>query len=258
MYYPLIDCHIHLDQYALANQRKLLSTLDQYLVDALVAVSTNASSAYEVLKLAKLDSRVLPAIGFHPEQALPRDEEVEELFSIVEENKNEIVAVGEIGVPYYLRQEHPNFVLTPYVELLERFIRKAVELELPVALHAIYEDASIVLDLLERLHVKKAHFHWFKGDELTVGRLVANGYMVSVPPEVVYRQKLQQIVRQVPLSQLMVETDGPWSFGERFAGKTTHPWMMHDSVHAIAALKRSNLAETYGTIYETTEKFYKK
>lgn len=256
MFQQIIDTHIHLDQYQTADRQQLLSTLAEHSIEALVAVSTNVASANVILQLAAHDRRIRPAVGFHPEQELPDEEEVADLLALIENNKNRIAAVGEIGLPYYLRQEQPDLKLAPYMELLEVFIRKAAEVNLPVALHAVYDDAPAVLDLLEKHHVKKAHFHWFKGDPSTIGRLVANGYMVSVTPEVVYREKIREIVRQVPLSQLMVETDGPWPFEERFAGKMTHPRMMHESVRAISELKQIDLEETYRVIYETARGFY--
>lgn len=75
------------------------------------------------------------------------------------------------------------------IDILDLFIQKAVELDKPVALHAIYDDAPVVCDLLEKHSAAKAHFHWFKGDRKTAERMVGNGYFVSVTPDVLYREK---------------------------------------------------------------------
>src|SRR5699024_7219095 len=114
----------------------------------------------------------------------------------------------------------------------------------------------IVLDLLEKNGIKKAHFHWFKGDEATIKRLLANNYVISITPDVLYEEEIQVIVKQVPLKHLLVETDGPWPFEGPFQGQMTHPNMMHETMKVIAKLKGVKLADAYEQIYENTVLFY--
>lgn len=252
----IIDAHIHLDMYEEKERNSILSELDINDITAVVAVSNDFESSVRQLELSRMDSRIKPAIGYHPEQALPTEEELSSILHLIDVNSDRLTAIGEVGLPYYLCQDQPSLDVTSYIDMLECFVQKAAELELPIALHAIYEDTNIVCEMLEKYSISKAHFHWFKGDNMMIRRIVSNGYMISVTPEVTYREKIQHIVKQVPLTQLMVETDGPWPFEHSFKGKITHPSMLHESIHSIAEIKGVMVDEAYREIYKATQKFY--
>ncbi|TMN22883.1 TatD family hydrolase [Lentibacillus cibarius] len=172
----IIDAHIHMDMYHPDERSRILDDMESSGVDALISVSSHLDSARENLQLAWQDSRIKSAIGYHPEQSLPSDEVVGNLLRLIDRHQHELTAVGEIGLPYYLRQEGKVTSLEAYTDVLEAFIQKAVELDKPIVLHAIYDDAPMVCDLLEKHSAAKAHFHWFKGDGRTVERLRANDY----------------------------------------------------------------------------------
>ena len=235
---------------------QILSELEVNDVTAIVAVSNDFTSSVKQIEFAKLDRRIKPAIGYHPEQALPSESELSAILRLIDDHVDCLTAIGEVGLPYYLRQEQPNVDVALYKSMLECFIRKAAEYNLPITLHAVYEDADRVCEMLERYSITKAHFHWFKGDDIVLQRIVSNGYVVSVTPEVTYREKIQHIVKQVPLTQLMVETDGPWTFENTFKGKLTHPSMMHESMHSIAEIKGVTVDEAYREIHKTTQRFF--
>lgn len=113
-----------------------------------------------------------------------------------------------MGLPYYSRQEQ-ELSLEPYLELLEMFIVRAKKWGKPIVLHAVFEDAKLVCDLLEKHSIRKVHFYWFKGDEKTIERMIRNDYYISVTPDVLYEKEIEELVKKYPLEQMMVETDGP-------------------------------------------------
>lgn len=254
----IIDAHIHFDQYVNNQRENILMEMDQFGVTQLITVSTDLDSCKSNLLLSKQDERIKPAFGFHPEQAPPNENELAELIGWIEENSESMVAIGEVGLPYYLNAEKKVGIrYLPYILLLEQMIALSVKLDKPIVLHAVYEDAEIVCDLLEHHGVKNAHFHWFKGDERIVRRMIANGYFISITPDVLYEDEIQQLVLQYPLEQMMVETDGPWPFEGPFSGQMTHPKMMVESIRKIAELKNISLKKVSETLYENTKKFYR-
>src|SRR5690625_3952729 len=164
----IIDAHIHLDLYKKNDRELILKDMDTHQIKALISVSYHLKSAKITLKLAQEHTQIKPAFGFHPEQDLPENDEMEKLLQFIKENNQEMIALGEVGLPYYLRRENARVSLEPYVELLEIFIQQAAHYDKPLVLHAIYEDAPLVCDLLEKYSFEKAHFHWFKGDKKTI------------------------------------------------------------------------------------------
>ncbi len=251
----IIDAHIHLDQYTDKEISSMIAHLDDIQCTHLIAVSTHLASSQKTLMLANTYPQVRPAFGFHPEQALPTDSQLGDLFTWMAANKDAMIAIGEIGLPYYLRNETSSDIPFPqegYIELLDQFLQKAKVWNKPVILHAVYEDAAIVCDLLEKHSIENAHFHWFKGDPVTIEQMIENGYHISVTPDVVYEREIQDLVKLYPLDRMMVETDGPWRFESEFAHQMTHPRMIHNSISAIAALKNMPLSEVYDSLYTNT------
>lgn len=246
----LIDAHIHLEQYEESAIPTLLEEADH-----VIAVSMNLPSCEKTLKLSKTYAKIKAAFGFHPEQALPSAEEEEALFTWIRQHAHDMVAIGEVGLPYYLKQENAIDDRS-YVELLERFIMLAKDLHKPVVLHAVYEDAAIACDLLEKHHVTKAHFHWFKGDDKVIERMISNGYFISVTPDCTYEAEIQQLIKKYPIELMMVETDGPWPFEGPFNNKRTSPWMMDHSIEVIASIKGITTQEAAHIITNNTTTFY--
>ncbi|QIZ11014.1 TatD family hydrolase [Priestia megaterium] len=249
----MIDAHIHLDRYQDEEIKRIV--LDSAHIEALISVSFHWDSSKRNLLLSQKYQKVKPAFGYHPEQALPSENELKGLLNWMDDHRDEMIAVGEVGLPYYLRQEQ-GISIAPYLEVLEVFISKAKIWDKPIVLHAVYDDAPLVCDLLEKYSVSKAHFHWFKGDQKTIDRMIRNGYHISITPDVVYEREIQQLVSVYPLELMMVETDGPWPFEGPYAGKMTHPYMMEESIRKIALLKKLSAEEVSDVLQQNTKRFY--
>jgi TatD DNase family protein len=257
-----IDAHIHLERYLPAERQLILDKLPFYAVERLIAVSMNLVSCKETLALHRqYPHEVLPAFGFHPEQDLPSVQEMDSLFAWIVDHQSEMIAVGEVGLPYYNRQEMEQqgklFDQQPYLVLLDRFIALAGELNKPVILHAVYEDADLACDLLEKHQVDRAHFHWFKGSDATISRMIERGYYISITPDILYEPEIQRLASLYPLSQIMVETDGPWPFEGPFAGQLTHPRMLEQIILKLAEIKGFPAADVAEIIRQNTLRFYK-
>jgi len=246
----LIDAHIHLDQYREDEVPKILEE-----AQLVIAVSTDLQSCKKTLTLSQLFPNVKAAYGFHPEQSLPSDHDKQALFNWIRLHAEEMVAIGEVGLPYY-RKQAQLLDERPYIELLDQFIQLAKELHKPIVLHAVYEDALVACDLLERHGVTRAHFHWFKGSEEAIERMIHNGYYISITPDCVYEAEIQALIKSYPLELMMVETDGPWPFEGPFEKVRTSPFMMAKTIDVIASLKGITVQEAAKIVTRNTEIFY--
>lgn len=249
----LIDSHIHFDRYTKAERNEILK---QDNLEFLITVSMNLQSSIENLHISNGNQRLKTAFGYHPEQPIPSEKETKELLLWMESHLQSMIAVGEVGLPFYKRQEEPAINLKEYISLLEKFIKFAKQHNKPIILHAVYDDAPVVCELLEKYEVKKAHFHWFKGDEETIKRMIHNGYFISITPDVCYEEEIQALVEKYPLEQMMIETDGPWEFEGMFAGQMTNPRMMNETVKKIAQIKKLDIHKVYKILYMNTVGFY--
>ncbi|AIQ45396.1 DNAase [Paenibacillus sp. FSL R7-0273] len=258
----MIDAHIHLEQYDQAVLEDMLSGLPGQGIDGLIAVSMNLESSVRTLELARrAPGLIKPAYGYHPEQPVPEEAELAALLRFIEEHAAHMAAVGEIGLPYYSRAEALErglpFEMEPYIRLLDTLLGAAAQLGKPVVLHAVYEDALTACDLLDKHGIRDAHFHWFKGPEEAVARMIERGYYISFTPDIVYEPEIQALARRYPPELVMAETDGPWPFEGPFAGRLTHPAMIRDAAAAWGALHGYSPAQAEALLSANTARFFR-
>ncbi|MNB77440.1 putative deoxyribonuclease YcfH [compost metagenome] len=258
----MIDAHIHLEQYDADVLEHMLPALATEGVHGLIAVSMNLASCIRTKELVrKAPGLIKPAYGYHPEQPLPAEAELAMLLSFIEEHSADMAAIGEVGLPYYSRAEALErgepFAMEPYIRLLDTMLGLAARLGKPVVLHAVYEDALTACELLDKHGIREAHFHWFKGPEEAVLRMIERGYYISFTPDIIYEPEIQALARRYPPELVMAETDGPWPFEGPFAGRPTHPAMIRDVAAAWGALHGYPPAQAEALLSANTERFYR-
>jgi TatD DNase family protein len=106
---------------------------------------------------------------------------------------------------------------------LDRLLDLAMRWNLPVALHAPHGAAADALEALKDHGIEHAVFHWHKAPAAVTRAIVDAGYLVSVTPDVVSRDRDRDLVTGVPLESLLVESDGPWPYGGEFEGLESGP-----------------------------------
>jgi len=237
----MIDAHIHLDEYKAEEIDQYILRWQEKGVKAVVAVSSNLASSYRIVELKKkYPDFIYAAIGFHPEQKQPTEKELMEWVQLLKIERASISAIGEIGLPHYeLDRLGGQSYLQRYIPFLDYLVQIAVQEELPVLLHGVHDKVEPILEILIRNHVKKAHFHWLKAPLEMIKKIISRGYFISVTPEVCYRSRDQELLSAIPLSHLLLETDGPWSYQGPFIDRETEPLMVREIAAFVAQAKRT-------------------
>lgn len=252
------DAHLHLDQYDPDQLDRLIDEWQSAGIKGALCVSSDLSSAYQTLELQrKYDGFVCAALGVHPERPLPSETEMEELCSLIKQERRNIFAIGEVGLPYYIYREPNPVEPPPYplaVERFERFCALANQLRLPILAHAVHDQASVAYRLLRKHQIDRAHFHWLKAPAETIDRIVQAGYFISLTPEVCYRERDRQLAKRVPLTQLLVETDGPWPYDGPFKDHPTTPLLLLETVAAIANVKNVSAERVIESCYQNVQR----
>ncbi len=240
----MIDSHIHLDADQYADVVALIKRARDAGVKAVVAVGSTPGSNWRVMELARAHPDfVHAAIGLHPERIDLTDADADTTLAMIRNSRENICAIGEVGLPYYGDLARRDEVRESARKIFGRFARLATELDLPLLLHCPHQTAAEALSIIAAARVRRAVFHWHKSDESTTRAIIKAGYFISLTPEVVYRDRDQELAAIVPLDMMMVETDGPWPYGGAFEGKATEPYFLADVVSAIATI-RGNAVET--------------
>lgn len=119
------------------------------------------------------------------------------------------VAFGEIGLDYDRLFLSPKDIQLKYFEMQ---LQLAVELQMPMFLHsrACHEDFERILSpKLEHLP-KRGLVHSFTGSLEEMQSLVRMGFDIGINGCSLKTQENLEVVKEVPLTRLQLETDGPW------------------------------------------------
>ncbi len=237
----IIDSHCHLHDPVFADVRGTLTRAIDHNVYGIIAVGCDpATNAKTIEAAARHGKAIWPCLGCHPEWAGLTDAAVDEVEGQVARHHSRLAALGEIGLPWYSLEAAPDpaSLMVRGRERLSRFLDLAARYDLPLILHAPHGAAVEALALLRRRGIERAVFHWHKAPTEITREIVEAGYLVSVTPEVVYRERDREMVEWIPLESLLVETDSPWPYKGEFEGLPTEPWMAARVAEEVAKLKR--------------------
>jgi TatD DNase family protein len=142
------------------------------------------------------------------------------------------------------------------VQVFDRMLRLAEELNLPVIIHSRGTTAKIV-EMLPSYSIRKVLLHWFSNPISILPKVVENGYYITEGPPTAYSNGIREVVKKIPLTHLLTETDGPVRFFKQpFAGKMTTPAFIPTVVNAIADIKKTDPTVIAEQIVKNFEEFF--
>ena len=250
-----IDSHCHLHDPAFDDLRGAIARATEHGVWSTVAVGCDRDTNARTLEVAASAGKcVRPAMGFHPDWLQLTDDDLEMVEAQVAANHSRLVALGEIGLPWYCLggAQDATLVLTRGRQRFARLLDLATRFDLPVILHAPHGAAVSALEALKRRGIQRAVFHWHKAPAEVTRDIVDAGYMISVTPEVVYRDRDREMVEAVPIESLLVESDGPWPYRGEFGGQSSGPWVVSRVAEEVAKIKRLPADEAMAQICANT------
>jgi TatD DNase family protein len=206
----LIDVHCHLDKLIEegVSAEKAIKNANKNGVEIMIVNGTNPEQNKIILDLAKKHSEVKPALGIYPLDALKlSDKEIDNEIKFILENKEKVIAIGEVGLD--LKEEELHKTLDKQKNNLTKFIELAIKLDKPIIIHSRKAELHTI-ELLEELNVKKVIMHCFSGKMSLVERIAKNSWYLSIPANSHYSQQFQDVIKRVPLSNLLCETDTPY------------------------------------------------
>lgn len=173
-------------------------------LSAVIAVGETPADAVRTLALAGTFPMIRPAAGLYP-TVLDRDQAAV-LHRFIREHRDRLAAIGEVGLDHWAVKEEKDRELQR--DILLGFIHLAKELDLPLNVHSRSAGRHAVAVLLE-CGAGRVQLHAFDGKASAALPGVEAGYFFSIPPSVVRSRQKQKLVKQLPLSCLLVETDSP-------------------------------------------------
>jgi TatD DNase family protein len=255
----LTDTHCHLDLHQFNEDRE--AVIERAKAAGLVRIlipALSVTSSLSLLKLAESYPMLYAAIGVQPNESLTWDNaSIPTLRELAVSPK--VVAIGEIGLDYYwdsAPHDHQQRIFREQLDL-------AAELELPVVVHLrekedanngpCYEDA---LDILEEwvtglgpdkeaLRENPGVLHSFSGSLETTQRAIDLNFCIGITGPVTFKNARykQEMVAQLPLENLLIETDAPYLAPHPHRGKRNEPAFVAEIADKIAGLQTRDQEE---------------
>jgi TatD DNase family protein len=227
----LVDTHAHLCSLEFAQDLEdVLTRARAAGVGAVIAVGETLADAARNLELSEQYPMIRPAAGLYP-TVLDR-QHAEALHRFVRRYRPRLAAIGEVGLDHWAVKEEKDRELQR--EIFKGFIGLAREMDLPLNVHSRSAGRQAIELLLES-GAGRVQLHAFDGRGSTAMPAVEAGYFFSIPPSVVRSRQKQKLVKQLPLSCLLVETDSPVLGPE--PGVRNEPATLSRALQAIAEIK---------------------
>lgn len=258
----LTDTHCHLDFNKFDEDRDaVIQRALEAGVERILVPSLELESSQAVIRLAKSHAAVFAAAGFHPTDLDGWDETSFENLRNLARSTDKIIAIGEIGLDYYWVKEPEKQARQRQV--LKEQLRLAREANLPVVIHmreendAWFGQASI--DLLEILTEwqkglqEQGHplaerpgvLHSFNGNLDTAQKAIKHNFYIGVTGPITYKnaEEKRRIIRQLPLENLLIETDAPFLTPVPHRGRRNEPAFVRHIADKIAEIHMTTLEQ---------------
>lgn len=238
----LFDTHMHLNASQFDEDREeVLKRAREHGVGMMVNVGFNRETIEETLQLAEMHDFIYVAVGWHPTDAVTmKDEDLAWLEELCEHPK--VVALGETGLDYYW-DTSPKDVQQ---EVFRKQIRLAIKKNMPLIIHN--RDAhQDVLQILREEHAEETGgiMHCFSGDWETAKQALEMNFYISFGGPITFKNaKLpKEVLAQVPLDRLLIETDCPYLAPHPYRGKRNEPGYVRLVAEAAAEIKGISVQE---------------
>ncbi|MDD5450533.1 MAG: TatD family hydrolase [Desulfovibrionales bacterium] len=231
-----IDTHAHLDMYdSASDQAQIVSRAHAARVRQIITIGINLPSSRQAVAIAEQYEGVFAATGIHPHDAKGvTDETYDDLRHLTKNPR--VVAIGEIGLDFF-KEYSPR---REQEICFRQQIQLARELRLPLIIHdRDAHDETIRILREEKAEDMGGVFHCFSGDYTFAGKCLDMGFYISIAGVVTFPKAtiLQDVVKNVPMDRLLIETDAPFLAPVPYRGKRNEPAYVIHVGQKIAEIK---------------------
>jgi len=241
----LVDTHSHLNfkSYDEDRDEVIKRTRDEGVV--CIDIGTDYQASKKAVELAETNKNMFAAIGVHPTDS--DDKFSKEKFIELAKSKK-VVAIGEIGLDYYHK--------TPKEAQKELFLQQldlAEELDLPVIIHC--RDAFG--DVYEILKTRKLRgvVHCFSDGLDEAKKYLDLGFYLGING-VIFKQNLDEVIKNVPLDKILLETDCPFLTPPMAENKRNEPIFVKYVAEKVAELKGISFEEVASATTENAKALF--
>ncbi|WP_404348712.1 TatD family hydrolase [Sutcliffiella horikoshii] len=238
----LFDTHVHLnaDQYE-EDLQEVIDRAQAEKVKNMVVVGFDRKTITRAMELVEKYDFLYAAVGWHPVDAIDMTEEdlawIEDLAS-----HEKVVAIGEMGLDYHW-DKSPKEIQK---EVFRKQIQLAKKVKLPIVIHNRDATADVV-QILKEEDAKEVGgiMHCFTGSLEVAKECMEMNFYISFGGPVTFKnaKKPKEVVKEIPMEKLLIETDCPYLTPHPYRGKRNEPGYVRLVAEQIAELKELTIEE---------------
>lgn len=247
----LIDSHAHMDSNQFDSDRAEVFQRIKDKMDFIVNIGYDIESSKQGVKYTKEYDFIYAAVGIHPDDIEGYDDKLEQELEELAKNEK-VLAIGEIGLDYHW-MTHPK---EKQQQIFRRQMKVAERVGKPVVIHS--RDAiEDTVRILKEFPLVKGIFHCYPGSVETAFQVMDN-YYFGIGGVLTFKnaKKLIEVVKNIPLEKLILETDCPYMAPDPFRGKRNEPIYVEYVAKKIAELKGLSYEEVAEATNLNTRKAY--
>lgn len=252
----LTDTHTHL--YYETDEEKLDQLMQRCFdnqIERLFLPNVDVASIAKINDLVKrYPANCFAMAGLHPCDVKENYEEVldEICESMVE---RDIYAIGEIGIDLYWDKSTLAFQQAAFREQ----IKWAKDMDLPIVVHCreAFDEVFEVLES-EKDEDLKGILHCFTGDLEQAQRAIELGFYLGIGGVVTYKKAgLDEVLKHIPLKNLVLETDSPYLAPVPYRGKPNESSYLVYIAQKLAELYETSVEEIAAVTTENSVRIFK-
>lgn len=252
----MIDTHAHiyLEEFN-ENRQAVIDRAIEKGVDKILLPNIDSKSVTDMLNLAKQYPAIcFPMIGLHPTSV---KEDFEKELANVKDwfSKEKFIAIGEIGMDLYWDK---TFVEEQKVVFKEQMLF-SIQQNLPSVIHIrnAFPETFSVLDEINQSKFTGV-FHCFSGNLADAQKAVEMGFYLGIGGVVTYKNSgLQEVVKEIGLDKLVLETDSPYLPPVPYRGKRNESSYLIYIAEKIAEIKNIPVEEVKDITTQNAKKLFK-
>ncbi len=250
----IFETHAHYDDPAFDRDRdRLLALLKDEGIAPIVNIGASIETTKSTVELAHRYDHVYAAIGVHPSDCGDLTEnDIEWLKDLSSDEK--VVAIGEIGLDYHYDEPDREIQKKWFIRQLEL----AGDTSLPIVVHS-RDAAQDTYEIIKDFRGLRGVIHCFSYSAELAREYVKMGYYIGVGGVVTFKngRKLHEVVKEIPLESIVVETDAPYLSPEPYRGRRNSSAFIPYIIERIADLKNISYETVERALYDNAADLYK-
>ncbi len=226
-----------------------------------IAIGTDLEKSKQVVRLAEKYENIFASIGLHPTDS-KEDFNEKDYKELVKNSK--VVVIGECGLEFFRLTERQGLSVGQekrrQINIFKKQIDFAVKYNKPLMIHCRDAHAETI-EILEKKKQEygdklRGNIHFFSGDIEIAKKYIELGFTISFTGVITFASQYDEVIKEISLDHIMVETDAPFVAPVPYRGKRCEPLYVKEVVKRIAEIKNMEFEEVREKMVENAIRFF--